>query len=211
MTASQLVLSLFPGIGLIDEGFHRAGFCVVRGPDLLRGGDIRTFRPLTGHFDGVIGGPPCQESSPLSNVVRARGYKPRFGNLIAEFERCVAEAAPSWFVMENVRAAPAPRVLGYAVSSFLLNNAALNQAQRRLRRFSFGVRGPVAVSLLRFLELPVFSHPHPVPAVTSGSIHCELPGYAGTSRTAEAVARAVLGWLAASDGLLEAVPCRHRD
>src|SRR2546430_12673163 len=34
--------------------------CVVRGPDLLWGGDIRRFHPPAGKFDGVIGGPPCQ-------------------------------------------------------------------------------------------------------------------------------------------------------
>ena len=40
-----LVLSLFPGIGLLDMAFEEAGFTVVRGPDLLRGGDIRRFHP----------------------------------------------------------------------------------------------------------------------------------------------------------------------
>ena len=33
-----LVLSLFPGIGLLDMAFEAEGFCVVRGPDLLWGG-----------------------------------------------------------------------------------------------------------------------------------------------------------------------------
>lgn len=32
-----LVLSLFPGAGLLDAGFTQAGFSVVRGPDLLLG------------------------------------------------------------------------------------------------------------------------------------------------------------------------------
>jgi DNA (cytosine-5)-methyltransferase 1 len=31
---SGLVLSLFPGIGLLDMAFEEEGFCVVRGPDL---------------------------------------------------------------------------------------------------------------------------------------------------------------------------------
>ena len=56
----SLVLSLFPGIGLLDRAFEEEGFCVVRGPDLLWGGDIKTFHPPAGKFDGVIGGPPCQ-------------------------------------------------------------------------------------------------------------------------------------------------------
>lgn len=61
----QLVLSLFPGIGLIDRAFEEQGFVVVRGPDVLWGGDIRNFHPPAGKFDGVIGGPPCQTFSSL--------------------------------------------------------------------------------------------------------------------------------------------------
>ena len=39
----ELVLSLFPGIGLLDSAFEEEGFCVVRGPDLLWGGDVGRF------------------------------------------------------------------------------------------------------------------------------------------------------------------------
>lgn len=53
-----VVLSLFPGIGLMDRGFEEEGFCVVRGPDILWGGDIRRFRVPAGLFDGINGGPP---------------------------------------------------------------------------------------------------------------------------------------------------------
>lgn len=34
----RLILSLFPGIGLLDRAFEECGFCVVRGPDILWGG-----------------------------------------------------------------------------------------------------------------------------------------------------------------------------
>jgi len=34
-SCSSLVLSLFPGIGLMDAAFEDEGFCVVRGPDPL--------------------------------------------------------------------------------------------------------------------------------------------------------------------------------
>ena len=40
-----LILSLFPGLGLLDEGFTRAGFTVVRGPDVIWGGRIESFHP----------------------------------------------------------------------------------------------------------------------------------------------------------------------
>ena len=38
----MLVLSVFPGIGLLDMAFELEGFCVVRGPDLLWGGERRS-------------------------------------------------------------------------------------------------------------------------------------------------------------------------
>src|SRR5713226_9467971 len=81
-TEGQLVLSLFPGIGLLDMAFEEEGFCVVRGPDVLWGGDIRRFHPPAGVFAGVIGGPPCQAFSRLAIMVRHNGYEPKFGNLI---------------------------------------------------------------------------------------------------------------------------------
>ena len=40
---SDLVLSIFPGIDLLGRAFENEGFCVVRGPDLLWGGDIKNY------------------------------------------------------------------------------------------------------------------------------------------------------------------------
>ena len=137
----MLVLSLFPGIGLLDMAFEEAGFCVVRGPDVLWGGDIRKFHPPAGKFDGVIGGPPCQCFSRLAHMVRHNGYEPKFGNLIPEFERCCCEASPEWWLMENVPDAPLPIVAGYATWSCLLNNRQLGEAQNRVRRWTFGIEG----------------------------------------------------------------------
>lgn len=140
----QLVLSLFPGIGLLDMAFEQEGFCVVRGPDVLWGGDIRRFHPPAGKFDGVIGGPPCQAFSRLIHIIRQNGHEPTFGNLIPEFERVVTEARPTWFLMENVPEAPAPQPLGYATWSTLLNNRQCVDEdgkpakQNRLRRWTFG-------------------------------------------------------------------------
>lgn len=135
MTA-PLVLSLFPGIGLLDMAFEEEGFCVVRGPDLLWGGDVRRFHPPAGRFDGVIGGPPCQLFSIMKRLNPLAGEK--HGNLIPEFERVVAEAAPVWFVMENVEGAPVPAVPGYAVRPELLRDVWVGGDTTRLRRVSFG-------------------------------------------------------------------------
>jgi len=69
------VLSLFSGIGLLDQAFEESGFMVVRGPDLLWGDDIRDFHPQPGHFGGIIGGPPCQAFSRLRYLAEYNGYQ----------------------------------------------------------------------------------------------------------------------------------------
>lgn len=168
----QLVLSLFPGIGLLDRAFEEEGFCVVRGPDLLWGGDIRSFHPPAGKFDGVIGGPPCQAFSGLANLLATQGRKPRFGNLIPEFERCVREARPAWFLMENVTKAPLPEVgHDYGCVSFLLANEALGGEQDRVRRFSFGRYATAAEDLRRFIQPVALMMPARSPTVTQAMVN----------------------------------------
>jgi DNA (cytosine-5)-methyltransferase 1 len=137
---SGLVLSLFPGIGLLDMAFEDVGYCVVRGPDPLWGGDVRKFYPPAGCFEGIIGGPPCQPFSQLVHMVRANGYEPKHENLIPEFERIVAQTECNWFLMEEVRAAPLPRVKGYEVHDQIVNARHVGSTQNRERRISFGTR-----------------------------------------------------------------------
>lgn len=152
-----LVLSLFPGLGLLDQAFEEEGFCVVRGPDLLWGGDVHRFHPPSGRFDGVIGGPPCQAFSRLRHLVKSLygegALKP---NMIPEYERVVSGARPTWFVMENVPDAPEPIVQGYAVRSSMVNNRWLGEKANRLRRFSFGTRDGLRLHLEPELSL---AHP----------------------------------------------------
>lgn len=162
-----LVLSLFPGIGLLDLAFEEAGFCVVRGPDLLWGGDIRSFHPPRGRFDGIIGGPPCQAFSRLRHIVEANGYQTA-PNLIPEFERVVEEAKPQWFLMENVPDAPEPvaeydEIRGhlYKVQSVMIRDVWVGGETDRLRRFSFGWRDTV-LSAPRFdVETLALHRPDP--------------------------------------------------
>jgi DNA (cytosine-5)-methyltransferase 1 len=138
---TQLVLSLFPGIGMLDMAFEEEGFCVVRGPDLLWGGDIHRFHPPAMKFDGVIGGPPCQAFSRLRHIVEANGYTPA-PDLTPEFERCVLEAQPKWFLMENVEASPIPRVKLYHTSVCVLRDTWVGGETNRLRKFTFGQLPP---------------------------------------------------------------------
>lgn len=153
MARNGLVLSVFPGIDLLGRAFEEQGWCVVRGPDVLWGGDVREFHPPAGVFEGVIGGPPCQPFSQLVHMVRANGYEPRHSNLIPEFERVVSEARPAWFVMEEVPGAPLPAPDDYIVRDVLLNNRWVGGTQNRKRRFSFGTRdGRVLLPQVEALE-----------------------------------------------------------
>lgn len=130
----MLVLSLFPGIDLLGRGFEVEGFCVVRGPDLIWGGDIRDFHPTPGRFDGVIGGSPCQDFS-------AKRRTPPTGEgvrMLAEFARVVTEAGPDWFLLENVNRVPDIAVPGYTVQRFDLNALECGLRQNRPRHFQFG-------------------------------------------------------------------------
>jgi DNA (cytosine-5)-methyltransferase 1 len=133
----SLVLSLFPGIGLLDMAFEEEGFCVVRGPDVLWGGDIRRFHPPRGKFDGVIGGPPCQMFSRLHFLVKANGRETA-PDLIPEFERVVLEAQPEWFLMENVPTAPEPTIPYYLTQRFILRDVWVGGDTNRLRAFTWG-------------------------------------------------------------------------
>lgn len=166
---SGLVLSLFPGIGLLDRAFEEEGFCVVRGPDLLWGGDIHDFHPPAGIFDGVIGGPPCQAFSAMKRINPRCGY--RTGNLIPEYERCVREAASEWFVMENVEGAPVPAVDGYIVRAQLVRDVWVGGETNRLRRISFGTRDgrPLPIETL------ALHRPDPRPSMLAGGSGREVP------------------------------------
>lgn len=163
-------------MGLLDRAFEIEGFCVVRGPDVLWGGDIRRFRVPAGRFDGIIGGPPCQVFSRLANMVRQNGRKSRFGNLIPEFERCIDEGEPDWFVMEQVPAAPLPTVEGYGVHSFLLNNRQLGEKQNRVRRWSYGRRGDRRILKI---DTVVFENNEYEPAATGGVLTVPKIGGSG--------------------------------
>lgn len=141
----MLVLSLFPGIDLLGRGFEHEGFCVVRGPDLVFGGDVRTFHPVPGRFDGVIGGSPCQDFSTLRRTApTGKGVE-----LLREFLRCVAEAAPDWFLLENVPGVPDVRLDGYAVQRFDLRGTECGLQQSRLRHLQFGSRRGLVLLLNR--------------------------------------------------------------
>lgn len=132
----NLILSIFPGIDSLGRGFEEEGFCVVRGPDLLWGGDIHRFHPPADRFDGVIGGSPCQDFSlARRSPPTGQGVK-----LLAEFARVVKEATPDWFLLENVPGVPSLEVEGYSMQRLNLRASECGGTQRRNRCFQFGSR-----------------------------------------------------------------------
>ncbi len=136
-----LVVSLFPGMGMLDTAFEEAGFCVVRGPDVLWGGDIRRFHPPAGRFDGVIGGPPCQPFSQFRRLMKATGRDTKGIDLVPEFVRCINEAKPMWWLMENVKDATAPRPEHqYQTQTIDVRDRDVGGNTLRRRRFWFGTR-----------------------------------------------------------------------
>ncbi len=137
----KVFLSLFRGIGLADRAAEEVfpDACLVCGPDIIWGGDVKRFHVPAGVFDGVFGGPPCQCWSRLVHMVRkVHGEVSIAENLIPEFERVVSEAQPRWFLMENAPDSPPPVVPGYQVHSQLINNRWFWAEQNRVRRISFG-------------------------------------------------------------------------
>lgn len=133
----KLVLSIFPGIDILGRGFEEEGFCAVRGPDLIFGGDIRRFHAPIGVFDGVIGGPPCQDFS-LANRCGGSGY---CDEMLNEFLRIVTEAKPLWFLHENVPGCPVLPPIMENMQRFFLTARECGLKQRRNRVFTFGSVG----------------------------------------------------------------------
>lgn len=130
----ELVLSLFPGIDLLGRGFESEGFCVVRGPDLLTGGDIRAFHAPAGRFDGIVAGSPCQDFS----AARRAPPSGEGRELLGEFARVVLQARPAWFLLENVPGVPDVVVEGYAVQRLAVTAASCGLPSLRLRHIQFG-------------------------------------------------------------------------
>jgi DNA (cytosine-5)-methyltransferase 1 len=128
------LLSLFPGIDLFGRGFEAEGFCVLRGPDILYGGDIRSFHAPRGVIQGVFGGPPCPDFSPARrNPPTGYGVE-----MLNEFRRLVTETEPQWYLVENSVRVPDVIVPGYKLQRFNLNAKECGAKQNRPRCFQFG-------------------------------------------------------------------------
>jgi len=144
-----LVLSIFPGIDLLGRAFEEQGFCVVRGPDILWGGNIYEFHPPAGIFEGIIGGPPCIGESRWANLNANKGY-----TLWPEAMRVINEAKPAWWILEAVSEHKAPFCV-------CLSPRWLGEKQSRKRYFHSNL------NLKPHIEVCLFEHPLKEPCVTA--------------------------------------------
>jgi DNA (cytosine-5)-methyltransferase 1 len=175
---SGLVLSLFPGIDLLGRSFEAEGFCIVRGPDLLWGGDIRTFKPPPHVFAGIIAGSPCQDFS------KVRRSKPTgYGHeMLTEFIRIVDLASPDWWLLENVPTVPDVIISKYITQRLDLNARECGSSQNRPRHFQFGTH--LGLQLVPARACPTAAKSQPTALATEGRHNtrrtwpdfCELQG-----------------------------------
>ena len=159
------VIDLFAGCGGLSRGFRNAGYNVLAGYDNwdpairtynhnlperaykldLSDVDltIRTIEASGFCFDGIIGGPPCQDFSSAGK--RKEGAR---ADLTEKYATIVAHFRPSFFVMENVARAKtatafrhAVEILteaGYGITEHVLNAAYCGVPQARKRLITVG-------------------------------------------------------------------------
>lgn len=137
---TELVLSLFPGVGLLDRAFAAAGFCVVQAQDKITGGDVREFHGVPGRLDGIVAGPPCQGFS-VANSFRTDDDHHSVQNsreMLQNFCRIITESQPEWFLVENVPCVPDVRIDGYTVQRIPISDLECGGVQLRSRHVQFG-------------------------------------------------------------------------
>ena len=139
----MLVLSLFSGVGLLDQAFREKGFCVVSAGDLLYGQDIRDFKAIASKFDGVIGGSPCQDFSTLKREKGTYSLE-----MVQEFIRVVKEAEPSWWLLENVKGVPDVEIKNYSHQRIDINQGWYSDTSR-LRHIQFGSKDELYLDIPR--------------------------------------------------------------
>ena len=139
---TKLVLSLFPGIGLLDRAFSSCGFCIVQAADKITGGDVRDFRGVPGRLDGIVAGPPCQGFS-VANTHRTNAEHASVQNsreMLQQTCRIITECQPEWFLIENVPCVPDVRIAGYTVQRIPITDQECGGVQLRSRHVQFGSR-----------------------------------------------------------------------
>jgi len=170
-------VDLFCGCGGLSAGFQNAGFEVLAAFDNWKPA-IEIYRKNFHHpvYDAsldddkilplvqgmrpemIIGGPPCQDFSSAGKRDETLGR----ADLTLTFARIVAQAAPQWFVMENVARIQHSRVLqeamrifeaaGYGLCAHVLDASHCGVPQSRKRFFLIGCQQARSDFLRPWLE-----------------------------------------------------------
>ncbi len=165
------VLDLFCGAGGLASGFSKAGFR-VHGvdvhPDAKKVFEGNKFGPVTladlsektvfGHYDLVIGGPPCKPWSQI-NVVR-RGEEHADYALLGRFFDHIQWSGARHFLLENVvparkevaRHSESMRQAGYSVSIRVVKYSDYGAATSRRRLIAMGSKDIEAEDFFTLLE-----------------------------------------------------------
>lgn len=142
VAVTELVLSLFPGVGLLDRAFAANGFCIVQAADKITGGDVREFRGVEFAFEGIVAGPPCQGFS-AANSYRKEDDHHSVQNsreMLQQTCRIIMECRPEWFLIENVPRVPDVRIDGYTIQRIPITDRECGGVQLRSRHVQFGSR-----------------------------------------------------------------------
>ncbi|KXK26871.1 MAG: Modification methylase HaeIII [candidate division WS6 bacterium OLB20] len=123
------IASLFAGAGGLDKGFENAGFTVEWANEYdktiwetfrknfpktrldersIRDVDSQEIKSF-GHFDGLVGGPPCQSWSLAGSM---KGIEDQRGSLFYEYLRVLSDIEPKFFLAENVPGLISKRHIG---------------------------------------------------------------------------------------------------
>lgn len=139
------VLSLFTGLGLLDEAFRREGYTVDSAGDVMWGSPIERYRGTRSSHVGVIAGVPCQTWSaanpsrvPISQVDLSATSSHEGVRTCRELLRVIDEIQPRWWLVECVPGVPDLALPGYHVQRLNLTDVECGGTQRRLRSIQFG-------------------------------------------------------------------------
>ncbi len=192
------IIDLFCGCGGMSLGFESAGFDVIAAFDNNKSA-LETYRRNFSHqaylvdlsedkiidelhtlqFDGIIGGPPCQDFS----IAGPRNHMGSRANLTKQYAKIVCAIKPRFFVMENVynierfpvlkEALALFRSAGYGLTRGVFDASLMGVPQARRRFFLIGLLDQADDFLSHSLNIGLSSKPMTVRDALGNSLRTD--------------------------------------